>query len=95
MSAEGGLVEVPAGDVLVPPSRRPLYWYFLFSTDHEKSPHGGVMCSRSAHLMQLCCDFWSRTYVWVRVTTIDWVVQVALRVHAKNHFLKLKKTLSR
>jgi hypothetical protein len=29
-----------------------------------KSPHGGVMFSHSAHLMQLCCDF----------SSLDWFV---------------------
>ena len=40
-------------------------------------------------------DFWSRTYVWVRVTKVYWFVQVGLRLHAKNQLPKLKKTLLR
>ena len=36
------------------------------SPPQAKSPHGGVMCSHSAHLMQPCCDFKIQgTCLWI------------------------------
>ena len=54
------------------------------SPAQAKSPHGGVRCSQSAYITQLCCDFYLHNY-----DMINW--KSILRLNVRNILEKISE----
>jgi hypothetical protein len=60
------------------------------SPPQAKSPHGGVMCSHSAHLMQPCCDFFIDQLCIANTRQMP-KQELCLRERGKKEFKKIEE----